>query len=177
MTIKRPIGIFLKAPKFFAMTYKIRQASYTDASQLSTVFCNAVNAFDRTHYTENQVQHWIDEYDQPAKWTDRLSTDRFIVAEGLEKGIVGFGSLKDDGRLDMLYVLPEEQHKGVATKLIDAIADAADDAMLPKLYTEASLASVVFFEKKGFQVQYANGKDYHGVHYTKIQLVKRLWLM
>ena len=159
------------------MEFSIRKGNYNDLNQLRSVFNEAVSAFDREYYTDNQVEKWLSVLDKPEEWRSRLGQDQYLVAENKRKEMIGFSSLQDTGRIDMLYVKPAAQKNGIATRLLHSICEIADGAALPFIHTEASLASVLFFEKNGFYVNCANAKDLGGVHFTKIHLVKKLWLM
>ena len=61
-------------------------------------------------------------------------------------------SLRDDGYLDLAYVLPEEMGQGTADALYDAVFKAAQTAKFSVLTTEASLLARPFFAKNGWRL-------------------------
>ncbi len=159
------------------MEFTIRTGTLKDMEQIRSIFREAVMAFDKMHYTHGQIDKWLTALNGHDCWQQKLTSDNYVVAEGKKGEIVGFSSLRSNGYLDMLYVKPLIQKRGVATRLVNAVCDMADSFALPQIHTEASLASIAFFEKSGFQVRGAIAKDLEGVHFTKIQLVKKLWVM
>ncbi len=155
-------------------TCKIRKATLNDLPQIRAVFIDSVRAFDRTHYTEQQVEKWATAFVKDDHWALKLQQNRFVVAESHLKEISGFAALCSDGQVEMLYVKPEARNAGIASKMIQQLCNIADESWLPCIHAESSLAATPFFEKNGFRVEGVLSRELEGVHFTKIQLVKRL---
>ncbi|HTX06424.1 MAG TPA: GNAT family N-acetyltransferase, partial [Steroidobacteraceae bacterium] len=66
--------------------------------------------------------------------------------------IAGFSDLEADGHIDLLYVHPDFQRRGVARALLEHIESAARERSLLRLYTEASITARPVFEARGFRV-------------------------
>ena len=64
--------------------------------------------------------------------------------------IAGFSDLEPDGHIDMLYVHPDFQRRGVARALLKHVEEAAQTSGLRRLYTEASITARPIFETTGF---------------------------
>lgn len=62
---------------------------------------------------------------------------------------IGEGLLLPDGRIEDLSVEPGWQGKGVGSALVDALADAARERGMSRLFLQAG-AATVFFEHRGF---------------------------
>src|SRR6185312_12083990 len=64
--------------------------------------------------------------------------------------IAGFIELEGASHLDMLYVHPAVQRRGVATALLGELESAARELGARRLQTEASITARPFFERRGF---------------------------
>ena len=159
------------------MKYDIRKASLKDADAIRNLFYETVQAVDKTQYTNVQLQKWAAVYADESKWQYRLTNHYYLVACNRVNVIIGFGSLKNDGCIDMLYTHPSYQKQGVAQALLYALYDVADEKHITKLFTNTSLAATPFFEKHGFVVQQVADKNLDGVCFAQIMMDKRLWVV
>ncbi|MBF0306399.1 MAG: GNAT family N-acetyltransferase [Alphaproteobacteria bacterium] len=111
------------------------------------LFRQSVRVVARSDYTAAQTLAWApDDIDADA-WAARLSTRWCWVAE-IGGALAGFAELEPDGHLDMMYVHPAHQGRGVATALLGH----AEAIGLARLYTEASITARPFFERRGFRL-------------------------
>ncbi len=65
---------------------------------------------------------------------------------------MGFSDLTGDGCLDMMFVHPEFQGRGVASRLLSRVELEALRLGFKRIHTEASRTARPFFERKGFRV-------------------------
>ena len=79
-----------------------------------------------------------------------------------------------DGHLDMLYVHPDFQRSGVASRLLRPLEASAEAHGLVRLFTEASTAAKPFFERRGFRVILAQVVSRHGQALANFRMERRL---
>jgi putative acetyltransferase len=92
----------------------------------------------------------------------------------MEGRIAGFSDLEPDGHIDMLYVHPDFQRRGVARALLQHVEQIARAMGLRRLYTEASLTARSAFEAMGFRVIVPQTVSVHGESMTNYRMEKRL---
>lgn len=102
-------------------------------------------------YTEDQVKAWAPDEADRERWASRRASRPTWVAE-IDGALAGFTDLEPDGHLDMMYVHPDHQGRGVAGALLRQVETEAARLRLARLFTEASITARPFFERKGFRV-------------------------
>jgi putative acetyltransferase len=128
---------------------RVRQFRSDDVDTLIALFRDSVRVVARRDYTQEQVMAWApDDVDRGA-WRSRCGARETFVAE-IGDSIVGFTELERDGHLDMMFVHPEHQGRGVASALLAHVESAARCLDLARIYTEASVTARPFFEHRGF---------------------------
>ncbi|MCF8477529.1 MAG: GNAT family N-acetyltransferase, partial [Pseudolabrys sp.] len=85
----------------------------------------------------------------------RLGAQLSLIAT-LQGSPVGFASLVDGGKIDLLYVHPAAAGQGVAHMLVDALEKLAGSRGAEKLTVDASDTARGFFEKRGYTAQQRN---------------------
>jgi putative acetyltransferase len=120
-----------------------------DLDAVIAIFLGSIRRIAARDYDEAQIDAWA-----------RVERDRWAVARlcrptwvaVIADERVGFADLEPDGHLDMMYVHPAHQRKGVATALLAKVEAAAAELDLPRIFTEASITARTFFERRGFSV-------------------------
>jgi len=87
---------------------------------------------------------------------------------------VGFGSLADNSRIDMLYVHPAATGQGAAALLSDALEKLAAARGAKELSVEASDTASGFFEHCGFEAKTRNTVTLGGEWLANTTMVKPL---
>ena len=133
-----------------------------DTAACAQLFYEAVHQIDPTLYPPDQQQAWAPAVPDATAWQQRYTGHPVLVAE--EEGhVIGFGDIYPDGLLDMLYVHPKWQGRGVGKALIQAL----EQSVAPERYQVfASRAARPLFEALGYTVV----KEEHPVR-NGIQLV------
>jgi putative acetyltransferase len=129
---------------------RIRDVHADDAKAIIEIFRSSVRVIARRDYTQAQVVAWAPDEIEIATWKVRYTTRRAFLAED-ESSPVGFADLEPDGHVDMMYVHPRCQGKGVASVLLSHLESVARGLGIQELYTEASITARLFFERRGFQ--------------------------
>ncbi len=126
-----------------------------DAALLAEIFRASVMDLTGDDYSEAQRQAWAETAEDEAAFAKRLGNQLTLVAS-LEGSGIGFASLAQGGKIDMLYVHPAAVGQGVAALLIDALEKLADSRKTGKLIVDASDTARGFFEKRGYVAQQRN---------------------
>lgn len=108
-----------------------------------------------------------------AKFSRRCESRSTWVAEA-ENRTAGFIDLEPDGHVDMLYVHPDFQRRGVARALLEHVEKTARAMGMRRLYTESSITARPTFEAAGFQVIVPQTVTVRGASLTNYRMEKRL---
>jgi putative acetyltransferase len=151
----------------------IRPYRPEDLSSLIALFRASVWNVARSDYTESQIRAWAPEFIDAEQFAYRRTAKPTWVAKS-ERHIAGFSDVEPDGRIDMLYVNPDFQRRGVAHCLLAHIENAARGRCLDRLYTEASITARPTFQAQGFHVVAAQTVTVRGESMTNSRMEKRL---
>lgn len=131
-------------------TFIIRERMDSDTAALAEVFQRSIREVASRDYRPAQIDAWARFAEETADWKDRMHTRLVWVAE--EQGRpIGFIQFELPDHIDLTYVHPEHQRKGVATALLAKVEEAARQNGIKLLKVEASITSRPFFEARGFQ--------------------------
>ena len=123
----------------------IREYQETDCKEILELFYNTVHSVNAEDYTKEQLDVWVTGKENLHKW-DKSFKEHYTVVAVENEIIVGFGDIDKTGYLDRLFVHKNYQRKGIAT----AICNKLEQKVQGKVYTQASITSKRFFEKRGY---------------------------
>lgn len=129
----------------------IRPYRAADTPDLVALIRASIRSVPEHDYSGWQGQAWASAISDEARFAARCASRSTWVAE-TEGCIAGFSDLESDGHIDMLYVRPDFQRRGVARVLLAQVEKAARETDLHRLYTEASVTARAVFEARGFRV-------------------------
>ena len=115
---------------------------------------------------------WDDE--AASAWAARLDAS-WSVAVSAAGELLGFTWLTHAGELDMLYVTPAAQRRGLAMHMICQLEDAAAQAGVTALHAWASHAARPVLEKAGYIMCRANAVSRDGVILQNWLMAKGGW--
>jgi putative acetyltransferase len=145
----------------------------TDVPLLAEIFRAAIEELAAEDYSESQQEAWASTADDLEEFGAKLAGDLTLVAT--YGGVaVGFASLADNSRIDMLYVHPAAAGQGAAAMLCDALEKLATARGTKKLTVEASDTARGFFENRGFTAQQRNTVSLGGEWLANTTLTKSL---
>lgn len=150
---------------------RIRPYRAGDLDAVIDIFLRAVRETASRDYAPEEIDAWAQA--DRAEWDVWRREARTFVAE-VEGAPAGFSDLEADGHLDMMFVHPRPQGRGVATVLLARIEAEARALSLPRLFTEASLTARPFFERRGFRLLEAQRVDIRGRRMTNFRMEKVL---
>ncbi len=153
------------------MRPEIRSYQPEDLDSLIAIFLAAIRQTAAEHYTLSQIDAWARV--SRDVWATRRAEHPTWVAE-LQGRPVGFTDLEADGHVDMLYVDPSFQRRGVATLLLQTVEESARAGAMTRLYSEVSLTARPTFERAGFNVVTPERVFRNGQWFDRFQMEKHL---
>ena len=129
---------------------RIRLWEPSDTSELMDLFRNTVWLVNSRHYSPGQILAWAPPQLDTGLWQERIAGHRCVVAM-VEKRVAGFAELRHDGYIAMFYGHAEHQRCGVGRALLLALEDWAHAQQNRRVFVEASLSAVPFFQHVGFR--------------------------
>ena len=145
----------------------------TDTPVLAAIFAASVEELTGDDYSEAQQAAWAEAADDLEAFAEKLAGELTLVAT-FAGSAVGFASLADNARIDMLYVHPAAAGQGAGTMLCDALEKLAAARGAKELTVEASDAARGFFEQRGFAAQSRNTVFRAGEWLANTTMVKPL---
>jgi len=104
--------------------YALRPFLPADTPTLAAIFVAAVQELTGDDYGEAQQEAWAAVAEDEDEFGKKLAGELTLIAT-LQNSPVGFGSLKDNNHIDMLYVHPSVAGEGVGATLCDALEKLA----------------------------------------------------
>lgn len=126
----------------------IRTANQEDYSLLGELMFDAVRN-SCSAYTAEQRKAWVPEVERGTDWSKRLSAQTIIVAD-IDDEILGFVSLAENGYIDLAFIRPKHQGKGVFRCVYDRLEQTARERGERRLWVHASLMAQPAFAAMGF---------------------------
>jgi putative acetyltransferase len=149
-----------------------RQYTPADLPQIMAVYHEAIHTLAAPFYAKEQLDAWAPQDQKVDCWQERMAQVRTRVIE--DEGLMaGFVSYDLTGHLDLLFVHPRFARRGVATRLCVAVEQELRAAGVARIFTEASLAARVFFERIGFRVIAEEAVECRGVPLRRYAMEKQ----
>lgn len=153
---------------------KIREYEPHDLPELIELFRRSVLEAAAAEYSFEQRLAWATACDDLSALAERLSEQMVAVYEMDDDTIAGFASMNEHGHLDFMYVHPEHLHQGIASTLYWYLEAWAGAQGIHRIFTEASLTSMPFFEKQGFEVIKRQSVECDGISLDNFRMEKHL---
>jgi putative acetyltransferase len=152
----------------------VRKAVADDAEALSGLARRSIQIIGATVMDGPQVDFWASSFTK-AKLSSVIANSTVFVVE-TEGRVGGFANLivTTAGRaeLDLLYVDPDYEGRGVARLAIEAVEAQARSRGIDELWADASLLAAPVFEHLGYVVQERYQKYRGGVTFLNTWLSK-----
>ena len=146
---RRGIQVENPNPMPFSMPL-LRPATPADIPKIQYIFRESILQTCTPDYSAAQCHVWANAGNDAAKWGTKIRQQNFWLALHQNR-VVGFMSW-EASYLDLLYVHPAFQRRGIARQLLRHMMQWAASHAIPSLFTDASLTARPFFERHGFQV-------------------------
>jgi len=152
----------------------IRPYEHSDAAATLAVFISAVTETASADYTPEQVQAWAQPGRRDAATWHAAMLARCSIVATIGGELAGFSDVSPDGYLDMMFVSPRHQRRGVARQLLAHLEAQARGEGTPALSADVSITARPFFERHGFRVEAEQHPVKAGVELTNYKMRKVL---
>jgi putative acetyltransferase len=126
-----------------------------DVPLLAEIFRAAIEELTAEDYSEAQQEAWAAAAGDEEEFGAKLASELTLVAT-FGGAAIGFASLANNTRIDMLYVHPAASGQGAGAMLCEALEKLAAARGSKELTVDASDSARGFFEKRGFSAQSRN---------------------
>jgi len=153
--------------------YPLRPFLPADTMALRDLFAQSIDELTADDYDEDQRIAWASSAEDAAEFRTRLAEALTLVVQ-LDGEYLGFGSLKNNKTIDMLYVHPDFAGEGVGTALADALEKIAGARGAEAITVDASDTAVPFFERRGYIATQRNSVPLDDQWLSNTTMLKRL---
>lgn len=154
-------------------THPLRPFMPADTMALRELFAASIEELTQEDYDEDQRVAWASAAEDAQAFARRLGAMVTLVVM-IEGEYAGFGSLKDNKVLDMLFVHPYHAGEGVGTALCDALERIAAARGATEIAVDASETAAPFFEDRGYVATRRNSVPIEDQWLTNTTMVKKL---
>jgi putative acetyltransferase len=144
-----------------------------DVPLLAEIFRASIEELAGEDYSVAQQEAWASAADDEEAFGERLARELTLVATH-GGAPIGFASLADNTRIDMLYVHPAAAGQGAAVMLCEALEKLAAARGSKELSVDASDTARGFFERRGFVAKTRNTVALGGEWFANTTMVKQL---
>ncbi len=154
-------------------SYPLRPFLPADTMALRDLFAASIEELTQEDYDDDQRAAWASTAEDAQAFADKLGSMLTLVVHDGEEHL-GFAGLKDNNRIEMVYVHPFYAGEGVGTALCDALERLAAARGTTEITTEASETAVMFFEGRGYIAQMRNSVPVGGEWLSNTTMKKQL---
>ncbi|MCA1012425.1 GNAT family N-acetyltransferase [Halobacillus halophilus] len=151
---------------------EIRSYSPEDIENIHSVIQRSIYA-TCAYYKADQINAWASALADKQILQNRLDKSDVKIAIGNGR-TAGVASLLNNGVLDLFYVEPGFQRKGVGSSLLLEIEKSALRNQFDFIETEASVSAFSFFKDKGFKQIRSQHKLVQEISIKNYQMFKKL---
>ena len=163
-----------KADSTDAPALVIRPYGEADAAATLAIFLAAVTETAAADYSPEQIQAWARPDSRDLDTWHAAMRHRAGYVATVDGAAVGFSDVSPAGYIDMLFVSPRYQRRGIARRLLRYVEAQARDAQAADLTADVSITARPLFERSGFTVQEERHPVKSGVQLTNFRMRKQL---
>jgi putative acetyltransferase len=151
---------------------RIRKYRDDDLDAVLACFSASVRGIGARHYTPVQVEVWAPNAPDADAWRARLGMGRTFIAD-LGGAVGGFVRVEERGYIDLLYVHPQFERRGLGRRLLQEACSWAAGRGAVKLESEVSIGARPLFEACGFRVDSQQTVERRGVQLMHYRMSRR----
>lgn len=134
------------------MSALIRPYRAEDLESVLACFRHSVRELARRDYSPEQTAAWAPAELDADAWAKRLAAAATFVAE-VGESVVGFVRVEPRGHIDLLYVAPGRERRGIGRALLETACEWAWNEGAEQLDSDVSITARALFEACGFIVE------------------------
>ena len=132
--------------------FSIRPATQSDKEALYRVHVDAIKVLAKHAYSEEKLRAWYGRL-TPDSYTEVIGSRVVLLAEAGGQ-VIGFCQLDlGTGEVEATLVDPRHANICVGSRLLEAVAEIAQNRGLRTLHLASSLNAEPFYSKHGFEVR------------------------
>nr|WP_295921880.1 GNAT family N-acetyltransferase [uncultured Dyadobacter sp.] len=151
----------------------LRTAQIHDLETLQSLYQQTIEDSCQSDYDERQRKAWRQGVENKQRWISALENQYFLIAE-MNGQLAGFGSLRDDNYVDLMYTGKDFQRMGVARRIYEHLESKALASGTLVISADVSKTARRFFEKQGFILVSENLNVIGGVDIVNYSMQKIL---
>ncbi|WP_343588741.1 GNAT family N-acetyltransferase [Flavobacterium sp.] len=151
-----------------------RKALLSDLEEMQKLFAETIQSVCKSDYNSEQIKVWVSGAKNKERWLDVINT-QFIELAIIDNKIVGFGTLKNENYIDLLFIHKDFQRQGIADKIINKLEFEAKKNHSKFITSDVSITAKPFFEKKGYIVKAEQKNILKGVEIINYKMEKVLF--
>lgn len=133
---------------------EIRRALRGDRESIYRVLTESIREAAASNYNDDEglTEFWCS---QATETVDQAIGDpnfHILVAESASSGIVGVGTLHNEGEIKQCYVTREALRKGIGKRILSKLEEHARRIGLKELQLNSSIGARSFYERNGFEI-------------------------
>jgi putative acetyltransferase len=141
---------------------QIRNYRIGDLNAVVSIFQRSVREVASRDYSPEQIAAWAPEHPDLAVWARRLASGGVFVCHCGED-MAGFARIDALGVIDLLFVAPDFQCRGVARALCEQAISWGSGRGVRRFTAEASITARPFFEHMGFRMVKSQDVERQGI--------------
>jgi putative acetyltransferase len=150
----------------------IRRYADHDLEGVVSCFTRSVRSIAGRYYDAQQVATWAPDSPDMSAWADRLRRGGVFVAE-IDSVIAGFARAEENGYVDLVYVHPDYERRGIGRQLLATACEWAASCGAQRLESEVSIAARPLFEALGFRVDHDQTVERRGVRFANFRMSRQ----
>lgn len=154
-------------------SHPLRPFMPADTMALRELFAQSIEELTQDEYDEDQRIAWAAQAADAQAFAKRLGAGVTLIVQ-ISGEYAGFGVLRDNVILDMLYVHPYHAGDGVGSAIADALERIAAARGASEITAEVSETALPFFEERGYVAMRRNSVPIDDQWLTNTTMTKKL---
>ena len=124
-------------------------ATHKDLAAIANLFKFTIQKVASKDYSSQEINSWSAGAKNTDNWLKRIDTHYYLLVK-MKGLLVGMASLDETGYLDVIYVHPDHQGKGIASTLLNKMENKALEDGHTAITSDVSITAKPFFLHKGY---------------------------